>query len=150
MLICKEAIDLVRLYECGGAVPDLKAYRCPAGVLTIGFGHTGKDVAAGMVCTVAQANAWLLEDLESAAAAVDKLITVPLSAKQRGALASFVFNLGPNALKGSTLRKKLNAGDYAGAATEFHRWTKALVNGATVSLPGLVKRRAAEATLFSS
>lgn len=150
MPICKEAIDLVCLYECGGPVPDLKAYRCPAGVLTIGFGHTGHDVREGLVCTTVQAHAWLLSDLEAAAVSVDKLITVPLSAHQRGALASFVFNLGPIALRESTLRKKLNAGDYAGAAAEFAKWVKATVNGATVTLPGLVKRRAAEAALFTS
>lgn len=150
MPICKEAVDIVCLFECSGRVPDLKAYRCPAGVWTIGWGHTGRDVQPGMTCTAAQARAWLLADLDSAAASVDALITVPLSDQQRGALASFVFNLGTHALKGSTLRKRLNAGDYAGAAAEFCRWTKAQVDGAIVELPGLVKRRAAESALFLS
>jgi lysozyme len=150
MLVCKEAVDLVRFAECAGGKPNLKAYKCPAGVLTIGFGHTGRDVKEGMTCTVEQAHAWLMNDLAAAANAVDQLIAVPLSANQRGALASFVFNLGQGALRGSTLRRKLNAGDYAGAAAEFGRWTKALVDGETVSLSGLVKRRAAESTLFLS
>jgi lysozyme len=150
MPICKQAVDLVRFAECVGGKPDLKAYRCPAGVWTIGFGHTGRDVKDGMTCTVAQAYAWLAADLDSAARAVDNLVTVPLSANQRGALASFVFNLGPNALRGSTLRRKLNAGDYAGAAAEFKKWVKATVDGRVVTLDGLVTRRAAEAALFLS
>lgn len=151
MPICKQAVDLVRNAECVGGVPDLKSYRCSAGVLTIGFGHTGPDVKEGMTCSPAQAYLWLAADLDKAARAVDKLVTVPLSDNARGALASFVFNLGPNALKGSTLLRKLNAGaPPADVAAEFKKWVKATVDGRIVTLNGLVTRRAAESALFLS
>lgn len=139
--VCSHAIDLVKYYE--GL--RTQAYRCPAGVWTIGYGHT-RGVTAGMACTERQAAAWLAEDLAQAAAAVDRCVTVPLGPEERGALASFQFNTG--ALAGSTLLRLLNAGDRAGAAAQFGRWTKARVNGILTDLPGLKKRRAAEAALF--
>ncbi|HYH39940.1 MAG TPA: lysozyme [Azospirillum sp.] len=144
MPICKAAIDLVKEFE--GLY--LKAYRCPAGVPSIGWGHT-RGVTMGQTTTQAQAEKWLAEDLEEAGRAVDRLVTVPISQNARGALASFVFNLGSGALGGSTLLRLLNAERPAEeVAQQFGRWTKATVNGAKVDLPGLVKRRAAEAALF--
>lgn len=122
------------------------AYICPAGVLTIGYGHTGSDVTPGMVITEAQALALLRKDVASFEAAVSALVRVPLTQGQFDALVSFAFNLGAGALKASTLLRLLNGGDYAGAAAQFARWTK----GGGKILPGLVKRRAAEARLFLS
>ncbi|MBP2290707.1 lysozyme [Azospirillum rugosum] len=137
------ALDLVRTSE--GL--RLKAYVCPAGVPTIGYGHTA-GVKMGQVITAADADAFLQADLTAAAAQVDKLVKVPLNPQQRGALASFVFNLGAGSLQSSTLLVLLNKGDYAGAAGQFGRWVCATVNGVKTQLPGLVKRRAAEADLF--
>ena len=137
------ALDLVRQFE--GL--RLTAYRCPAGVPTIGYGHTA-GVKMGQTITRQQADAFLLADMTAAAAQVDKLVKVPLNDQQRGALASFVFNLGAGSLAGSTLLKKLNAGDYAGAAGQFGAWVYATVDGQKKKLPGLVKRRAAEEGLF--
>ena len=131
----------------------LTAYRCPAGVPTIGWGHTA-GVRMGHRITEAQAEAFLAADLTGAAEDVDRLVKVPLTPNQRGALASFVFNLGPGALRTSTLLKLLNRGDYSGAAGQFGAWVKASVTDprtgitAKVTLPGLVKRRAAERALF--
>lgn len=125
----------------------LTAYRCPAGVWTIGYGHTG-DVREGQVITAAVAERLLASDLAAAAAAVAKLVTVPLTDDQRGALASFVFNVGASNFKGSTLRRLLNKGDIEGAAGEFGRWVYATVKGKKEKLPGLVTRRAAEEALF--
>ncbi len=78
--------------------------------------------------------------------AVNNAVTVPLNQDQFDALVSFTFNLGEGNLKSSTLLKKVNAGDFAGAAQEFQRWNKA---GGKV-LPGLTRRRACEALLFQS
>lgn len=124
-----------------------KAYLCPAGVPTIGYGHTA-GVKMGQVITQAQAEALLLDDLSEALARVEVLVKVPLNGDQRGALSSFVFNLGAGSLASSTLLRLLNSGDTAGAAGQFGRWVNATVNGKLTQLPGLVARRAAEAALF--
>lgn len=141
--VCRAAVELVKHFE--GL--SLDAYLCPAGVPTIGYGHTD-GVRLGQTITEAQAEKLLQADLTEAAADVDRLVTVPLTDAQRGALASFVFNLGPGALASSTLLRLLNSGDTTGAAAQFTRWTKARVKGELVDLPGLVRRRAAEQALF--
>lgn len=122
----------------------LTAYLCPANVWTIGYGHTGPDVFEGLVWTQAQADAALTADLGHAAHAVAGYIAVAVNDNQFSALASFVFNLGAGSLHGSTLLKKLNAGDYAGAANEFLKWD--FVDGQ--ASPGLARRRFAERELF--
>lgn len=143
--VCQAAVDLVKHFE--GLY--LNAYLCPAGVPTIGYGHTA-GVTMGQTITVEQADAFLASDLAQAAGHVDALVKVPLNADQRGALASFVFNLGAGSLQSSTLLKLLNEGDYADAAGQFGRWVYATVNGTPTKLPGLVSRRAAEEALFQS
>jgi len=121
-----------------------RAYRDGSGVWTIAWGHT-QGVRDGDRCDRAQGEAWLAQDLAWAEAAVRRQIAMPLSQRQFDALVSFVFNLGPGALANSTLRRKLNAGDYWGAAAEFPRW----VHDATGAVaPGLVTRRARERALF--
>lgn len=121
----------------------LNAYQDSAGVWTIGYGHTG-GVRPGDRITQAEAEAYLRQDTGWAQQAVRDLVRVPLSQGQFDALTSFTFNLGRGALEGSTLLRKLNAGDYAGAQAEFGRWVHA---GGEV-LQGLVRRRAAEGDLF--
>ncbi|CAO3445692.1 Phage lysozyme R (EC 3.2.1.17) [Azospirillum argentinense] len=138
-----DALALVRHFES----LYLKAYLCPAGVPTIGYGHTA-GVRMGQTINGLQAEVFLRTDMADAAAAVDRLVTVPLTAQQRGALASFVFNLGAGALRDSTLLRLLNQRDYDGAAAEFPKWVYATVNGVKKQLDGLKKRRAAEADLF--
>ncbi|MHA7064050.1 lysozyme [Azospirillum argentinense] len=140
-----DALALVRHFE--GLY--LKAYLCPAGVPTIGYGHTA-GVRMGQTINGLQAEVFLRADMAEAARDVDRLVKVPLTDRQRGALASFVFNLGAGALQTSTLLRLLNQGDYAGAAGQFGRWVFATVNGEKVQLPGLVKRRAAEKALFET
>lgn len=130
---------LVREYEgC-----RLRAYLCPAGVPTLGVGHT-KGVKVGDSCSIQQADLWLTEDLEDAGAVVSMLVRVPLTQGQFDSLTSFVFNLGAKRLAESTLLILLNKGNYKAAAEQFSRW----VYGGGQKLPGLVKRRAAEAALF--
>lgn len=121
----------------------LNAYRCPAGVMTIGYGHTG-DVKKGQTITSHQADAILDLDLSSFEDMVEALTLGKASDNEFAALVSFAFNLGSRALAGSTLLKKFRAGDRPGTAAEFMRWQYA----AGKVLPGLVKRRAAERALF--
>jgi lysozyme len=144
--VCQAAVDLVKHFE--GLYRT--AYLCPAGLPTIGYGHTGPDVRLGMRITEAQAEQLLADDLAEAAAIVDKYVRVPLPENPRGALSSFVFNLGGGAFASSTLLRLLNLGDTAGAGEQFGRWVNATVNGKPTKLPGLVARRAAEAALFTS
>lgn len=141
--VTQAAVDLVKHFE--GLY--LEAYRCPAGVPTIGYGHTD-GVRLGQTVTEAQAEQLLTSDLAEAAADVDRYVKVPLNDDQRGALSSFVFNLGAGSLASSTLLRKLNLGDATGAAAEFGRWVYATVNGKPTKLAGLVARRAAEQALF--
>lgn len=140
MQLNKATIELVKKYE--GL--ELVAYKCPAGILTIGYGRTGPSVKPGLKITKEQAEKWLIEDLERAATAVRKLVKVPLNDNQFGALVSFTFNLGAQRLKGSTLLKLLNQQKYDLAAEEFPKWCKA--NGKT--LKGLLNRRLEEKALF--
>lgn len=128
----------------------LATYRDAVGVPTIGFGHTaaaGPPVPTyGMTITAAEADAILGRDLAKFEAAVDRLVTVPMAQREFDALVSFAFNLGEGNLAKSTLLRKLNAGDKAGAAAEFPKWNKA---GGKV-LAGLTRRRAEERMMFSA
>jgi lysozyme len=112
-------------------------------VLTIGYGHTGKDVKAGMVITGEQAAELLRQDMASAVACVNNN-ALPCTQGQFDALVDFVFNLGANQFLRSTLLRKHRAGDYVGAAKEFGRW----VYDNKKKLPGLVTRREKERKLY--
>ncbi len=121
----------------------LKAYKCPAGVWTIGYGSTGPGITAGLTWTLDQAKDRLKKDVETFAAGVAK-IAGTCTQGQFDALVSFAYNVGLGALKSSTLLRKHLAGDYAGAAREFAKWNKA---GGKV-LAGLTTRRVAETALY--
>ena len=123
----------------------LTVYADTAGFKTIGFGHKllpSRVYPAAI--TTEQAETLLKDDLAIAQAAVRRLVAVPLREGQFAALVSFTFNLGAAALAASTLLRKLNAGDYAGASREFARW----VHAGGRKLEGLVSRRADERALF--
>lgn len=126
----------------------LKAYDDSVGVWTIGFGTikypNGTRVKAGDSCTSQQAEDYLHNDLTSFENAVNRLVKAKLTQNQFDALVSFTYNLGETNLSKSTLLKKLNAGDYQGAADQFLVWNKA---GGKV-MKGLVRRREAERALF--
>ncbi len=143
----KLCIDLVKHFE--GLY--LKAYLCPARIWTIGYGHTGLmhndgTVYAGRKIDEGQAEALLRYDLEKFSGRVAKLVAVPLEQHQFDALVSFAFNVGEGALVRSTLLKKLNGYNYAGAAEEFMKWNK----GGGKVLAGLTRRRKAERHLFET
>ena len=132
--------DLLKFYEgC-----KLVAYQDSVGVWTIGYGHT-KGVYEGMTITQEQAEQMLLDELKEYESYVDDLVTVPLNQNQFDALVVWVYNLGPTNFRKSTLLKELNTGNYQAVPIEIKRWNKA---GGQV-LEGLIKRRKAEANLFS-
>lgn len=114
------------------------------GTLTIGYGSTGPHVFIGQEITEAQGKELLKRDLATAEAAVNEAVRVTLKQNEFDALVSFAFNVGAGAFKGSTLLKKLNAGDRIGAADQFLRWDKSK----GIALAGLTRRRLAERNLF--
>lgn len=143
MKISSTGLDLIKRFE--GFEP--KAYLCPAGVLTIGYGSTGKHVTRGQTITQAEATALLAKDVVRFENAVNKL-GVTLTQNQFDALVAFVYNVGEGSFNASTLVKRLKAGDMVGAAAQFGVWNKARVKGVLTVLNGLTRRRAAEAALF--
>lgn len=139
------ALDLIKHFEGFRAAP----YLCPAGIPTIGYGSTHypdstKVTMRDAPVTTIRASQMLTAEAQRCGDAVLKLVTVPLTDGQYGALVSFVYNLGSGRLQASTLRRKLNRSDYAGAAQEFDKW----VFAGKRKLQGLVMRRQAERLLF--
>lgn len=139
--INKAGLEIIKEFE--GL--RLKAYICPAGVLTIGYGSTGSHVKPGMVITEAQAEELLRSDLRRFEDAVAKAAP-DATDNQFSAMVSLAFNIGEGAFAGSTVLRKHLAGDHVGAAEAFKLWNK----GGGQVLTGLVKRRAAEAQLYRS
>lgn len=141
-----KGIALIKQFEgC-----KLTAYQDSVGVWTIGYGWTqpvdGKPIRAEMTIKQQTAERLLKTGLVSYESDVSRLVKVGLTQGQFDALVSFTYNLGARSLSTSTLLRKLNAGDYAGAADEYLRWNKA---GGKV-LNGLTRRREAERALFLS
>ncbi|ENQ1070488.1 lysozyme [Enterobacter bugandensis] len=146
MQTSEKGIALIKQFEgC-----KLTAYQDSVGVWTIGYGWTqpvdGKPIRAGMTIKQETAERLLKTGLVSYESDVSRLVKVGLTQGQFDALVSFTYNLGARSLSTSTLLRKLNAGDYAGAADEFLRWNKA---GGKI-LNGLTRRREAERALFLS
>lgn len=127
----------------------LEPYHDPAGYPTIGHGHLlsrepWADLSRWPAIDQAEADRLLEIDLGRAARSVLRLIRVPLDDGQYGALIDFAYNCGGGNLEVSTLRRVINRGEYHLAPAQFRRW----VYSRGVKLPGLVRRRAAEADLF--
>jgi lysozyme len=142
MLASRAALDIIKQFEgC-----RLKAYPDPGtggAPWTIGYGHT-KGVARGMVITQNDAEDFLHIDILKFEKGVDALIKVELQQHQFDALVSFAFNCGIGNLQSSTLLKMVNAGNFDAVPAQFMKWTRA----AGRELPGLVRRRRAEAALW--
>ncbi len=139
MNISKEGLSLIKKFEgC-----ELEAYLCPAGVWTIGYGHT-KDVKEGDKINKEEADYLLQEEMIEYESYINDFVEVPLNQNQFDALCSWVYNLGPTNLKNSTMLRVLNEEKYADVPQEIKRWNKA---GGEV-LDGLIKRREAEAKMF--
>lgn len=127
----------------------LKAYKCPAGVLTIGCGHTGPDVKVGMEITEEQSRKLLAKDLKSREDFLTKQLgRAQTNQNQFDAMISLMYNIGNGAFaKSSVLRNHKNA-EYKAAAESFLLWDKATVHGKKVVLPGLKTRREHEQKLY--
>ena len=125
----------------------LRAYKCPAGVWTCGWGATD-GVQPGMMWSQQQADQRLCADLTKRTAAVEAMLTEHADPNQLGALVSLAYNIGTGALAKSTVLKAHNRGDFQAAARAFGLWNKATVGGKLTVLPGLTARRAAEAALY--
>lgn len=141
MKISLEGLSLIKKFEgC-----KLIAYKCSAGVWTIGYGHT-TGVKEGDVCTQEEAEKLLRGDIFKFEEYVQDSVKVDLDQSQFDALVAWTFNLGPGNLRSSTMLKKLNNGEYESVPFEMRRWNKA--GGKT--LDGLIRRRQAESLLFES
>jgi lysozyme len=138
-------IDLIKRFEgC-----RLEAYKCPAGVWTIGYGYT-HGVKEGDKWTQQQAESMLWKE---AVTVMDQTLQTSPKLRsatqgQQAAIADFVYNCGLGNYKTSTLRRNVDAGDFNEARYSIMMWVKATVDGKRVKLPGLVKRRQAEADLL--
>ena len=133
-------LELVKEFEGFAS----ECYDDVGGKPTIGYGHLVRKGERFTKIDEAEATRLLCDDLEAAEACVESCVDVRLTQGQFDALVSFAFNLGCNRLKSSTLLRKLNAGDYAGASAEFPKWCKVGQN----QVPGLLRRRLAERLLF--
>jgi len=139
MHISEEGLSLIKKFEgC-----ELKAYRCAANVLTIGYGTT-KGVTEDMEITKEEAESLLKEEMHEYEGYINDMIKVPLEQNQFDSMVSWVFNLGSTNLSSSTLLKKINNSEYDEVPSQIKRWNKA---GGKV-LDGLIRRREAEALLF--
>jgi lysozyme len=144
-MINQASLEIIKQFEgC-----KLTAYKCPAGVWTIGYGTTaaaavGIDPREGTTITQGGAEKYLKLAIEKFAAAIKPTITQPINENEFGAFVSLAYNIGSGAFKKSSALRHFNAGDKAKAADAILMWNKA---GGKV-LSGLVRRRAAERALF--
>jgi lysozyme len=141
MKIGKKGLDLIKHFEGF----KNKAYLCPAGVWTIGYGTT-KNVKKGDTVTLAQAEIMIAQDVAESESYVNKLVKVPITQDEFDALVAFVYNVGAGNFKSSTLLKKLNKGDHHSVPEQMLRWNK----GGGMILAGLTRRRTSEGTLFAT
>lgn len=146
MSVSNKGVDLICEFEG----KRLVAYDDGVGIWTIGFGTikypNGTRVKKGDTCTLDQAKEYMRHDLIEFEHTVNSSVKVPLNQNQFDALVSLAYNIGSSAFKSSTLVKKLNTGDYQGAADQFNVW----INAGGKRMQGLVNRRDREKLLFLS
>lgn len=142
MKISINGINIIKKFEGFSS----KSYLCPGKIWTIGYGHTGKEVAPNMYITRDEAEGVLLNDSERFEDCITDIVSpsIQLNQNQFDALVSLAYNIGVQAIKNSTLIKELNSGDYKDAANHFSDWT--LVKGKVIA--GLTQRRFIEKKLF--
>ena len=133
-----------------------EAYKCPAGIWTIGYGHTAAaghpNVIRGMKITPDEAESILIRDLRQYERAVSAAVKRPLNQGQFDACVSLCFNIGIDAFTGSTVVRRINAGRMSEVPAAFMMWNKAKdpQTGVSRELPGLTRRRRAETALWRS
>jgi len=137
-------IDLIKSFE--GL--RLTAYKDIGGVLTVGYGHTGKDVYKGQIISKDKAEALLRQDLERFELAVEELLDdAPTTQNQFAAMVSFTYNVGPGNFEKSSVLRHHKSGKYVSAAASFMMWVNA---GKLKNVAGLIRRRNAERKLYVS
>lgn len=143
----KAGLDLIKHFEGWSA----QSYRDPVGIWTIGYGTIGEEATPGRKITRKEGEVFLRRELDSDIKTIKKLINVPVNQNQFDAIVSFVYNVGSGNFSKSTLRKLLNQKNYAGAAAQFARFNRARdrTTNEWMTLPGLTRRRTAEAALFT-
>ncbi len=141
MQTSENGINLIKKFE--GL--KTKAYKCPAGIWTIGYGHTA-GVKSTATCTIEQATNYLKQDVKTAENAIKKYVKVELNQNQFDALVSFIYNVGSVAFRKSTMLKFINNSHFPLAAGQFDLW----IYSKGEKLEGLVTRRKAEKELFLS
>ncbi|MGL5318584.1 MAG: lysozyme [Bacteroidales bacterium] len=143
MKVSEQGLELIRTFEgC-----RLSAYQCSAGRWTIGYGHTGEDVVEGLQISQARATDLLMWDVNQVLKLLRAEIRVPLRQCQLDALVSLGYNIGVNALRKSTLLRLVNRNpEDLNIHGEFERW----IHSSGEVVPGLVRRRKAEAKLYFS
>lgn len=148
MQVSEAGVEFIKSWEGFEA----RAYRDVAGVWTIGYGHTEgfRDgrFNADSVISESAAKALLCEDLAPREEAVSDAVCVTLARHEFDALTSLVYNIGVNGFRGSTVLRRLNAGDRNGAGDAFLMWNKARIDGRLQVSPGLARRRKAERAMF--
>ena len=140
-------IAIIKHYEGFSSTP----YKCPAGYWTYGYGNIRDNTGARVTADTAhidelQGEALLMVELDKVEAQIKRMTVIPLTENQFSAICSLVWNIGSGRYKASTLRAKLNRGDYRGASAEFPKWRR----GGGKILPGLVRRRKSERELFET
>lgn len=146
MNLSDEGIRLIKSFEgYHRALPDGRcvAYRCPAGVWTLGWGCT-EGIREGMVWTESDAEEALRRELSQFEAGVNRLVTADINQNQYDALVSFAYNVGLGGLQRSTVLKRVNSRDFSKVPAALAMWNK----GGGKVLPGLVARRQREGALF--
>lgn len=144
-------LDNLHINACGLSIIKqyeglyLKAYRCPSGILTIGYGHT-REITENMVISEAAADEMLAHDCDLTETVLKRLIKVNIGENQFSSLVSFAFNIGTGNFQGSTLLRLLNNGWYDQVPAQMARW----VRSGGVVLNGLTRRRASEGLLWNT
>ena len=147
MKVNQEGLDIIKHFEGYSST----VYADPIGIPTIGFGSIWDKEGNRLTMdhepiTEQEGEFLLVRELKHVESAIARLIRVELTENQFSAIASLTFNIGSGRLKSSTLRAKINRGDYSGASAEFPKWRRA---GGRI-LKGLVRRRKAERELFEA
>jgi lysozyme len=154
MAIGAKAEELIKKFEADDINKYLDAYIDPVGIPTIGYGSTynydaKRKVKLGDSITQEKAIEWLRKETKAIVPKIKALVKVPINQNQIDSLTSFVYNVGIGAFQSSTLLRLLNSGaPKSEVAAQFDRWNKGTVNGQKIVLPGLVRRRSEEKSLF--
>lgn len=144
MKLSKEGLKEIQQSEAC----KLKAYLCPAGKWTIGWGQTGKDIGEGTVWTQEQADKARDATVAAREKAVSSALTRPATQNQFDAMMSLTYNIGVYAFQTSTVLRQHNAGHHKDAANAFTMWNKITVDGVKVYSEGLNNRRHREKALY--